>query len=128
MSAGAEQAWHTHEHYVRAYHGAQPIRRHSFVINMHRAPSPSCPYAYPHVEEAPPFPHGAYVLEDDDDLPPPALAPAYRMLAGPLPAARQPALIEDSPKKPLTLACFFCRKRKIACGSPPAGRKDRTCK
>ncbi|KAH9949057.1 hypothetical protein B0H21DRAFT_688987 [Amylocystis lapponica] len=40
---------------------------------------------------------------------------------------RQPALIEDSPKKPLTLACFFCRKRKIACGSPPAGKRDRTC-
>ena len=25
-------------------------------------------------------------------------------------------------------ACAFCRKRKIACGSPPPGKTDRTCK
>ncbi|KAH9829123.1 uncharacterized protein C8Q71DRAFT_718702 [Rhodofomes roseus] len=40
---------------------------------------------------------------------------------------RHSAPVEDTPKKPLTLACFFCRKRKIACGSPPPGKKDRTC-
>lgn len=45
-----------------------------------------------------------------------------------IPAPRTPPLVEDTPKKPLTLACFFCRKRKIACGSPPPGKKDRTCK
>lgn len=45
-----------------------------------------------------------------------------------IPAPRSPPLVEDMPKKPLTLACFFCRKRKIACGSPPPGKKDRTCK
>ncbi|PSR72633.1 hypothetical protein PHLCEN_2v11517 [Hermanssonia centrifuga] len=45
-----------------------------------------------------------------------------------IPAPRSPPLIEDTPKKPLTLACFFCRKRKIACGSPSPGAKDRTCK
>jgi hypothetical protein len=45
-----------------------------------------------------------------------------------IPAPRSPPLVEDTPKKPLTLACFFCRKRKIACGSPPPGSKDRTCK
>ena len=45
-----------------------------------------------------------------------------------IPAPRSPPLVEDTPKKPLTLACFFCRKRKIACGSPSPGRKDRTCK
>ncbi|KAI0338254.1 hypothetical protein BDW22DRAFT_1338204 [Trametopsis cervina] len=44
-----------------------------------------------------------------------------------IPAPRSPPLVEDAPKKPLTLACFFCRKRKIACGSPPPGKKDRTC-
>ncbi|KAH8077507.1 hypothetical protein BXZ70DRAFT_861020, partial [Cristinia sonorae] len=38
-----------------------------------------------------------------------------------------PPLIEDPPKKPLTLACLFCRKRKIACGSPPPGSPNRTC-
>ncbi|RPD59753.1 hypothetical protein L226DRAFT_428245, partial [Lentinus tigrinus ALCF2SS1-7] len=43
------------------------------------------------------------------------------------PIPRPSSLIEDSPKKPLTLACFFCRKRKIACQSPPAGSLDRTC-
>ncbi|KAG8727898.1 hypothetical protein FRC10_005487 [Ceratobasidium sp. 414] len=31
-----------------------------------------------------------------------------------------------SPKKP-ALACFFCRKRKIACGPPPPDSPDRTC-
>lgn len=41
---------------------------------------------------------------------------------------RSPPLIEDPPKKPLTLACLFCRKRKIACGSPPSGSPNRTCK
>lgn len=42
--------------------------------------------------------------------------------------SHSPPLLEDTPKKPLTLACFFCRKRKIACGSPPPGSRDRTCK
>lgn len=45
-----------------------------------------------------------------------------------IPAPHSPPLVEDAPKKPLTLACLFCRKRKIACGSPPPGKKDRTCK
>ncbi|KAJ6590841.1 hypothetical protein B0H10DRAFT_1830445 [Mycena sp. CBHHK59/15] len=30
------------------------------------------------------------------------------------------------PKKQ-TLACFFCRSRKIACGHPPDRVEDRTC-
>ncbi|THH26621.1 hypothetical protein EUX98_g7572 [Antrodiella citrinella] len=42
--------------------------------------------------------------------------------------SRSPPLIEDPPKKPLTLACLFCRKRKIACGSPPPDSPNRTCK
>ena len=46
----------------------------------------------------------------------------------PPPIPRPSSLIEDSPKKPLTLACYFCRKRKIACQSPPANAVDRTCK
>ncbi|CCM06108.1 uncharacterized protein FIBRA_08357 [Fibroporia radiculosa] len=51
------------------------------------------------------------------------------LISGPSPAPARLAATpeEDTPKKPLTLACFFCRKRKIACGSPPPGRKDRTC-
>ena len=49
-------------------------------------------------------------------------------IPAPPPIPRPSSLIEDSPKKPLTLACFFCRKRKIACQSPPASSPDRTCK
>ena len=49
-------------------------------------------------------------------------------IPAPPPIPRPSSLIEDSPKKPLTLACFFCRKRKIACQSPPASSSDRTCK
>jgi hypothetical protein len=30
-------------------------------------------------------------------------------------------------KKP-ALACLFCRGRKIACGPPVPGSKDKTCK
>lgn len=49
-------------------------------------------------------------------------------IPAPPPIPRPSSLIEDSPKKPLTLACFFCRKRKIACQSPPSSSPDRTCK
>ena len=72
-----------------------------------------------------------------DDVGPPSvpLPPPYQVLSIPTapppppPAPlRHSAPVEDTPKKPLTLACFFCRKRKIACGSPPPGKKDRTCK
>ncbi|KAI0715732.1 hypothetical protein C8Q72DRAFT_789933 [Fomitopsis betulina] len=63
-----------------------------------------------------------------------SLQPPYQVLSIPTapppppPAPlRHSAPVEDTPKKPLTLACFFCRKRKIACGSPPPGKKDRTC-
>ncbi|KAF8954281.1 hypothetical protein BDZ97DRAFT_1677226 [Flammula alnicola] len=30
------------------------------------------------------------------------------------------------PKKP-SLACTFCRERKVACGRPPEGSPDPTC-
>lgn len=50
-----------------------------------------------------------------------------RRATAPTPSRSQQP-VEDPPKKPLTLACLFCRKRKIACGSPPPGQKDRTCK
>jgi len=57
--------------------------------------------------------------------------PSYQVLSipnvQPTTAAPVSAVAEDTAKKPLTLACFFCRKRKIACGSPPPGRIDRTC-
>ncbi|KAF9810330.1 hypothetical protein IEO21_06989 [Rhodonia placenta] len=59
-------------------------------------------------------PHPSYILSIPVGSPPQA----------PLPV---PPPVEDTPKKPLTLACFFCRKRKIACGSPPPGKIDRTC-
>lgn len=31
------------------------------------------------------------------------------------------------PRKPLVMACLFCRGRKIACGAPPSGSSDRSC-
>lgn len=43
-------------------------------------------------------------------------------------ANRSLPIAEYMLKKPLTLACFFCKKRKIACGGLPPGKKDRTCK
>ena len=42
--------------------------------------------------------------------------------------------LDKEPKEPkkrreaVSLACYFCRKRKIACGQPPEGSVDRTCK
>ena len=38
------------------------------------------------------------------------------------------AQTQDTKKKQPFLACFFCRGRKIACGPPPPGSADRTCK
>lgn len=41
---------------------------------------------------------------------------------------------DEEPKKSkkrreaVSLACYFCRKRKIACRQPPPGSLDRTCK
>lgn len=35
--------------------------------------------------------------------------------------------IKSDPRKP-SLACTFCRERKISCGRPPAANKDQTCK
>ncbi|TBU25162.1 hypothetical protein BD311DRAFT_780533 [Dichomitus squalens] len=60
------------------------------------------------------------------------MMPSHHVLSipsipAPPPIPRPSSLVEDSPKKPLTLACFFCRKRKIACQSPPASSRDRTC-
>lgn len=31
------------------------------------------------------------------------------------------------PRKPMMMACLFCRGRKIACGAPALGAADRTC-
>ena len=39
--------------------------------------------------------------------------------------------LNEEPKKrreAVSLACHFCRKRKIACRQPPEGSADRTCK
>lgn len=83
---------------------------------------PSLPYTS--VEQPQPvYPSTHY----SSALQPPHAGP-YAEATIAIPARRSPPLVEDTPKKPLTLACFFCRKRKIACGSPPPGKKDRTCK
>lgn len=39
-----------------------------------------------------------------------------------------PASKKSAPEKKQTLACLFCRGRKIACGPPLLGSPDRTCK
>ncbi|RDX53633.1 hypothetical protein OH76DRAFT_1342903, partial [Lentinus brumalis] len=44
----------------------------------------------------------------------------------PLPTRETSEPQEQVPKR-LTLACFFCRKRKISCVSPPDDEPDRTC-
>ncbi|ESK93831.1 hypothetical protein Moror_13081 [Moniliophthora roreri MCA 2997] len=46
------------------------------------------------------------------------------MRLSPLPSHRRPV----EKKKTQTLACNFCRGRKIACGPPVAGTLERTCK
>ncbi|KAF7426643.1 hypothetical protein PC9H_009012 [Pleurotus ostreatus] len=43
------------------------------------------------------------------------------------PAPLSPLLDEKPPEKKPPLACLFCRGRKIACGPPLPGSKDRTC-
>ena len=52
----------------------------------------------------------------------------------PLPApirktAKSPRGIKGkgAPRKKLTLACLFCRERKIACSLPPEGGEERRC-
>jgi hypothetical protein len=39
----------------------------------------------------------------------------------------QPGMPIQSGKPKRTLACLFCRDRKIACGQPPESKADRTC-
>lgn len=117
---------------------------------------PSCPYSYPHVQSSgsaygshslsaslrrsgyihaprPQQVHDIHNLHNstcpsDDMLPPHHRVLSIPSIPAPPSIPRPSSLIEDSPKKPLTLACFFCRKRKIACQSPPAGSLDRSCK
>ena len=39
-----------------------------------------------------------------------------------------PTAKKSNPDRKQTLACLFCRERKIACGRPPEGSPDDTCK
>ncbi|KAJ8489537.1 hypothetical protein ONZ51_g2864 [Trametes cubensis] len=93
-------------------------------------------HLYPHSVIHAPRPqqlHDIHTLHDSTCLPGESQGrfPSHHVLSipnGPMhPIPRPSSLIEDNPKKPLTLACFFCRKRKIACQSPPANSPDRTC-
>lgn len=38
-----------------------------------------------------------------------------------------PSTKRSARRKP-AIACLFCRERKIACGAPPVGSADTTCK
>jgi hypothetical protein len=42
------------------------------------------------------------------------------------PGTKHPKNVKE-PRKP-SLACLFCRERKIGCGRPPEGSEDMTCK
>jgi len=59
-------------------------------------------------------------LTSDESFPPTTHVTALRPLV-PVKKAGN-----DGRKQP-SLACFFCRERKIACGRPAEGSKDRTC-
>lgn len=56
----------------------------------------------------------------------PNQVPASQAYSRRPPPAPAPSKAED--KKQPTLACFFCRGRKIACGAPEPDNPDRTCK
>ncbi|KAF9483283.1 hypothetical protein BDN70DRAFT_918496 [Pholiota conissans] len=47
-------------------------------------------------------------------------------IEAPVPTLSGPTRNVKEPKKP-SLACTFCRERKIACGRPPEGSADPTC-
>ncbi|KAF9558974.1 hypothetical protein CPC08DRAFT_638333 [Agrocybe pediades] len=42
------------------------------------------------------------------------------------PSSSSRKLVKDL-KKPVSLACIFCKERKIMCGRPPADAEDQTC-
>lgn len=47
----------------------------------------------------------------------------------PQPISHPSPFMESIPnRKVVHIACYFCRKRKIACQRPPAGSRDSTCK
>ncbi|KAJ7480854.1 hypothetical protein FB451DRAFT_1238609 [Mycena latifolia] len=52
---------------------------------------------------------------------------AHRPAHSPAPALKFTEARKDGRSKRQALACFFCRKRKIACGGPPKGSADQTC-
>lgn len=56
----------------------------------------------------------------------PGTLPASRELT-PMAPRKRAKLLRDKDGKPV-MACLFCRGRKIACGPPPQGSDDPTCK
>ncbi|KAJ7458599.1 hypothetical protein FB451DRAFT_1406352 [Mycena latifolia] len=52
---------------------------------------------------------------------------AHRPAHPPASALKFTEARNDGRSKRQALACFFCRKRKIACGGPPKGSADQTC-
>ena len=57
---------------------------------------------------------------------------SFRRQEGSVPSPSTQSMIKlgnkRSPDKKQTLACLFCRERKIACGRPAEGSPDHTCK
>ncbi|KAE9408251.1 hypothetical protein BT96DRAFT_28458 [Gymnopus androsaceus JB14] len=53
--------------------------------------------------------------------------PLPKPTSTPVPKAPKSRLASQSEKKSLSLACFFCRGRKIACGPQDPNSADRTC-
>ncbi len=142
--------------HLGTHYAAGPGRSQQHNVHFHQ-PS-SCPYSYPRFDTprqgsygtSPVSPSFGYSVihaprpqqvtdlltlnngtghhMDDSSMLPTHRILSIPSLPAPPPVTRPSSLIEDSPKKPLTLACFFCRKRKIACQSPSANSSDRTCK
>ncbi|EKM54874.1 uncharacterized protein PHACADRAFT_259035 [Phanerochaete carnosa HHB-10118-sp] len=121
---GPQTADERHSAYAAGAPMKAPVRTQSPMAHLPYQETYYYPsYSYTSVEQPQPvYPTGHY----SGALHQPQSGP-YTEATIAIPARRSPPLVEDAPKKPLTLACFFCRKRKIACGSPPPGKKDRTC-
>ncbi|GBE89213.1 hypothetical protein SCP_1502210 [Sparassis crispa] len=115
----------------------QPSEQRRYTVALHN--SPPCAYSYPRFTETEsplsshvhaPQPHPWPMLPPPAVAEDPSLAIHGSMHSGVSSAptvTHSLPLVEYNPKKPLTLACFFCRRRKIACVSPLPQKKDRTC-
>lgn len=116
-------------------HSPSPCSPH-IVATSHRDASetpmtvPSQSYMFVEVESSSP----AFIHTNQQQFHSPSETPHGGRTGSPYQRSPSPRQISPPPhpkrsmdKKP-ALACLFCRGRKIACGPPVPGSKDRTCK